>query len=177
MQAPDISAGRGGLASLGDALGRMQDARTHLSNSLSTFHNQLSQSTRNIYSMLNDQEMKNYARMRDSVQDRANERAFKLQEEGFRHKQAQDAIINKQTDKKILIDDKIAQGLNNLRYWQGKQIGAETLKTNLNTAFTANMAQKDSDSVNINVGKEALKQTGFNLKGEKPPIQTPMTRP
>ncbi|WP_104728599.1 hypothetical protein [Helicobacter felis] len=177
MQAPDISAGRGGLASLGDALGRMQDARTHLSNSLSTFHNQLSQSTRNIYSMLNDQEMKNYARMRDSVQDRANERAFKLQEEGFRHKQAQDAIINKQTDKKILIDDKIAQGLNNLRYWQGKQIGAETLNTNIKNVTIANMMQKDSDSVNINAGKEALKQTGLGLKGNKPPIQTPMTRP
>ncbi|WP_104689789.1 hypothetical protein [Helicobacter felis] len=177
MQAPDISAGRGGLASLGDALGRMQDARTHLSNSLSTFHNQLSQSTRNIYSMLNDQEMKNYARMRDSVQDRANERAFKLQEEGFRHKQAQDAIINKQTDKKILIDDKIAQGLNNLRYWQGKQIGAETLNKNIKNASIANMMQKDSDPVNINAGKEALKQTGLGLKGNKPPIQAPMTRP
>ncbi|WP_104578884.1 hypothetical protein [Helicobacter felis] len=177
MQAPDISAGRGGLASLGDALGRMQDARTHLSNSLSTFHNQLSQSTRNIYSMLNDQEMKNYARMRDSVQDRANERAFKLQEEGFRHKQAQDAIINAQTDKKILIDDKIAQGLNNLRYWQGKQIGAETLNANIKNASIANMMQKDSDPVNINAGKEALKQTGLGLKGDKPPIQTPMTRP
>ncbi|WP_104692777.1 hypothetical protein [Helicobacter felis] len=177
MQAPDISAGRGGLASLGDALGRMQEARTHLSNSLSTFHNQLSQSTRNIYSMLNDQEMKNYARMRDSVQDRANERAFKLQEEGFRHKQAQDAIINKQTDKKILIDDKIAQGLNNLRYWQGKQIGAETLKTNLNTAFLGNVAAQDTNATNMNIGNEALKQTGLGLKGNKPPIQTPMTRP
>lgn len=177
MQAPDISAGRGGLASLGDALGRMQDARTHLSNSLSTFHNQLSQSTRNIYSMLNDQEMKNYARMRDSVQDRANERAFKLQEEGFRHKQAQDAIINKQTDKKILIDDKIAQGLNNLRYWQGKQIGAETLNANIKNASIANMMQKDSDPVNMNAGKEALKQTGLGLKGDKPPLRNPMTTP
>ncbi|TSA81496.1 hypothetical protein [Helicobacter mehlei] len=177
MQAPDISAGRGGLSALSDSFSQMQGAHGFMANALNTFHNQVNNIGGSVYNILNNEELKAHKRLQDKTQNERAERALKLQEEGFKYQQMQDKIKNAQMERKINIEAQNVKALNALRGWQGKQMQANTLAQNIQN-FNLGGLMQESDNPQTMMGGNAIRAQSGLLKnpGQKPPLITPMGR-
>ncbi len=178
MQAPDITAGRSGLAALSDALGHFRGAHSHLNQSLKDFNDQLGQSTRNAYNILNNEELKAHQRLQDQIKNEQNERSLKLQEEGFKYQQMQDKIKNAQNQQRINIEAQNVKGMNALRGWQGKQLQANALTQQVQNFNLGGLMQQSDDAQTMMGGNAIRAQSGLlpNSKSKKPPLALPMNR-
>ncbi|GMT37975.1 hypothetical protein NHP20013_00280 [Helicobacter bizzozeronii] len=178
MQAPDITAGRSGLAALSDALGHFRGAHAHLNQSLRDFNDQLAKRSANAYNILNNEELKAHQRLQDKIKNEQNERALKLQEEGFKYQQMQDKIKNAQNERRINIEAQNVKGMNALRGWQGRQIKANTLTQQVQNFNLGGLMQQSDDAQTMIGGNAIRAQSGLlpSSKAKKPPLALPMTR-
>ncbi|WP_104696284.1 hypothetical protein [Helicobacter salomonis] len=195
MQAPDISAGRGGLALFNESLAQMRASHQNLAQAFGQFSEHLHKSSAHVLNTFNNEELKAYQRLRDSKADAQKDRAAQLEQERFNQaqaqqhlentfrekqwnaQQAQQAIINKQNAQRLAIELSRNKALNALSYAQSKAQNAQATGMNIDNFYKGHIIKSADDPKAIQFGNQVQQGLLDPTYKKKPPLNTAPTFP
>ncbi|WP_120953378.1 hypothetical protein [Helicobacter sp. L8] len=193
MQAPDISAGRGGLAAMSDALAQMRASHQHLANTFAQIHDRLDKSSNKLLSLAAQKELQDYKQKRDAIEDARANRLATLQENqleqqalqtqknnAFRNRQfeeglKQQAISNQFKKQELANQTRTSKA-------QAGLLGAQTRGQNIQAYEKGALLRTSSNPQDIQAGINAQVPLAKAKAPNKPPLvnpnySRPLTRP